>query len=141
MKSELNAKPKAPVKLSKPEPIVRQMVERRDVGKFVSEKYKDCVVRIVDMSIPGRVEYLQSIGYDFCTEGEYCSSVVDLNAETKFGRDTTDKSRVIWDISKGGKKGVFMFTSKENAERREAEKLEIAANKEIRDLQRASSAK
>lgn len=132
MTDEHNSKPKAPSKPEKPKTALNTALGRRDISKFVSEKYNDCVVRLVSMRDPSRVHYLQSIGYDFCTEGEYISSVKELNAETKFGRDNTDKSRVIWDIGKNGEKGVFMFTSKENAARRAADKLEVAKAKEKR---------
>lgn len=131
MNDETNLKPKSPAKPSKPEPR-SQVLGKLDVGKFVSEKYKDCVVRLVDMSQPGRVEYLQSIGYSFCTEGKYISSVNELNAETKFGRDTTDKDRVIWNIGKGGVKGVFMYTSKENDRGRQEDMWKAASKKERR---------
>ena len=132
MTTEQNTKPKAPSKPEKPASPATIALGQRDIGKFVSDKYNDCVVRLVSMADPGRVKYMQSIGYDFCTEGEYCASVKELNVDTKFGRDNTDKSRVIWDIGKNGVKGVFMYTSKENAARRAADKLEAAKVKERR---------
>lgn len=129
MQNGTNLKPKSPTKPTKPAPR-SQVLGKLNTGKFVSEKYKNDIVRIVDMNQPGRVEYLQSIGYNFCTEGKYISSVKELNAETVFGQDTVEKDRVVWSTGKNGARGVFMFISKEKDAERQEDMLYEAAKKE-----------